>query len=842
MGSKYSHAFAVSSTKKSNRFTAPVPLLAIAMGMCSVGTRAADQVQHFLLEEILVTAQKREQSLQDVPIAITALSGEQITEAVIQDIFDLQTNTPGLRVEQQNNANATSFQIRGIGSESSNFGVESSVGLYVDGVYRSRQSSMINDMIDMEAVEILRGPQGTLFGKNTAAGAVHFRSKAPSHETENFVSITGGNQNMLNISAAGNLSVIEDILALRGTLFSSQRDGYIDAQGFGEDKINNRDRWGSRLQAWITPSDNLSIRVIADYSKIDETCCAALVVKDNLMVANGLPGSDALLHALGGTIVPGDSTDIFSTTLNALPESYSEDHGFSIDVSWDLGDYIFTSVSSYRKFISTTAGDVDFSDVDLFNTNDDANLDYYSQELRLDYSTNNMNAVMGAYYFQQKLDLSHAIDIGDDLHDYILTGEGLDGFQAGLNSLAGFGLGGQAFTPGMQGNHTAQQDSKSWALFGQVDYSISTSLILTAGLRYTHEDKDLSTVFSQNINGVLLEGPAYTLTDIALAGAELASLGAGDFSNFGTADFITKLTPFANDGWGQYLLNDLTPRADLHDKLLDEQVSGTLKLSWLLSEDILIYSSYGTGYKSGGLNTDRIPTGVPANFDAETSESLEVGIKAEFPEQALRVNAATHLTTIDDFQASSYNGTNFILRNAGEKTASGLELELFWQATGFTEFTLAYAYFNNEFKQYERAACWVATPVHTGTPDPSENADGYCDRSGEGDPSHFASLGLKQKFTPAEGIESYIFGEYSYTTDLDQSRDPLKLRQGYGLLNLRAGVNFAEYGINLTLWGRNVLNKNYGAADTFDAPVQPGKLLGFVGAPASYGITLNKDF
>lgn len=842
MSSKNCHIFTGSMTQTSNRFTASTSLLAAAIAIGSVGTRAADLEQDFLLEEILVTAQKREQSLQEVPIAITAVSGDQLVEAVIQDIFDLQTNTPGLRVEQQNSANATSFQIRGIGSESSNFGVESSVGLYVDGVYRTRQSSMINDMIDMEAVEILRGPQGTLFGKNTAAGAVHFRTKAPSHEAENFVSITGGNQNMLNVSAAGNLSVINDVLALRGTLFSSQRDGYIDAAGFGDDKINNRDRWGTRLQALITPSEDLSIRVIADYAKIDEICCAALVVKDSLTVANGAPGSDALLYSLGGTIVPGDNTDTFSTTLNALPESFSEDRGLAIDVSWDLGDYTFTSVSSYRKFNSVTSGDVDFSDVDLFSTSDDASLDYYSQELRLDYGTDNMNAVIGAYYFQQQLELTHAIDIGDDLHDYILIGEGLDGFQAGLDSLAAFGLDGQAFAPGMQGTHSAQQDSTSWALFGQLDYNLSESLILTAGLRYTNEDKDLATVFSQNLNGILLEGPAYTLTDVALAGAELAALGAGDFSNFGSADFNTKLAPFANDGWGQYLLNDLTPRSDLHEKLSDEQVSGTLKLSWVLSENILVYSSYGTGYKSGGLNTDRIPAGVPATFDAETSESLELGIKAEFPEHALRINAATHLTTIDDFQASSYNGTSFILRNAGEKTASGFELELFWQPTQLTEFTLAYAYTNNEFKQYERAACWVATPVHTGTPDPSQDADGYCDRSGEGDPSHFATLGLKQSFTPAEGIDSYVFGEYSYTSDLDQSRDPLKLRQGYGLLNLRAGVYFSESDINLTLWGRNVLNEKYGAADTFDAPVQPGKLLGFVGAPATYGITLNKDF
>jgi len=830
--------FVISERKTANHLTTTVSLLVAAISLCSVGAHAAAQEDTFILEEIVVTAQKRAQNLQDVPIAITAVSGDQIVEAAIQDIFDLQTNTPGLRVKQQNNANDTSFSIRGIGSEQANFGVESSVGLYVDGVYRSRQSSMINDMIDMQAVEILRGPQGTLFGKNTAAGAVHFRTKAPSHEADNFASITAGNQGMLNTSAAGNLSIIDDTLALRGTVFSSQRDGYIDAVGFGDDAINDRDRWGTRLQALITPTDDLSIRVIADYAKIDEVCCGAVVVKDNLTVANGLPGSDYLLELLGGTIVAGNSSDSFSTSLNALPESSSIDRGLSTEVNWDLGEYAFTSVSSYRQFESSTYGDSDFSDVELFNTGADAKLDYVSQEFRLDYSTDKMNALVGAYYFQQELDMTYQLDIGDKLQDFILIGEGLSEFQGGLDAL---GLG-QAFAPGMQGTHRAQQDSTSWALFGQLDYNLSEALVLTAGLRYTHEDKDLSTVFSQNINGVLLDGPAYTTADISLAGDELSALGNGDFSNFGSADYNAKMAPFANDGWGQYLFTSLTPRPDLHEKLSDEQISGTLKLSWLMTEDTMVYGSYGTGYKSGGLNTDRISVGVPASFNAETTESLEVGIKTEFPEQALRINVAAHLTRMDDFQASAYDGTSFILRNAGKRTASGLELELFWQPAQDTEFSLAYAYINNEFKEFEGAACWVATPAHTGVADPSQDANGFCDRSGEGDPNHFATLGLKQSFLLADGIESYVFGEYSYTTELDRSRDPLKARAGHGLLNLRAGAYFEDAQINLTLWGRNVLGEEYLAGDTIDAPIQDGKLLGFAGAPATYGITLNKDF
>jgi len=277
----------------------------------------------------------------------------------------------------------------------------------------------------------------------------------------------------------------------------------------------------------------------------------------------------------------------------------------------------------------------------------------------------------------------------------------------------------------------------------------------------------------------------------------------------------------------------------------DSQISGTLKLSWFVAEDVMTYASYGTGYKSGGLNTDRIPVGVDASFDAETTESFELGVKAELPDQALRINAALHYTIMNDFQSNSFNGDSYVLRNAGKLATSGIELETFWQPAQNTEISFGYAYTQKEYKSYENSSCWVATPALTGVNDPTLTVVGgkdVCSRTGRKNPLHFANLGLKQSFTLADGVESYVFGEYTYLSSREKSGDPLKELEGYGLLNLRAGVYFDESQVNLTLWGRNVLNNHYSGGGSFDAPIQDGKLIGFGGSPATYGITLNKDF
>ena len=198
------------------RFVA-LPLVGLALAAPAIA-----QDEGSFLEEIVVVAQKREENIMDVPVSITAISGAQIEASAIKDMYDLQVNVPGLIVGGSQTTTTSNFAIRGIGSTSNNFGVESSVGLYVDNVYRSRQSSLINELVDVEAVEVLRGPQGTLFGKNTAAGAIQVRTVAPSSDSANaFVELTGGSHGLQRLSGAANIP-LTDNLAFRGTVFLLQ--------------------------------------------------------------------------------------------------------------------------------------------------------------------------------------------------------------------------------------------------------------------------------------------------------------------------------------------------------------------------------------------------------------------------------------------------------------------------------------------------------------------------------------------------------------------------------------------------------------------------------------------
>ena len=279
--------------------------VAVASLTFSGATVAQDDTEIF--EEIIVTVQRREQSIMDVPVAVTAVSGAEIEASGIKDMFDLQQNVPGLIVGQSQTATSTNFSIRGVGSTANNFGVESSVGMYVDGVYRSRQSSLVNDLADIETVEVARGPQGTLFGKNTASGAIIIRTVRPSQDNDAFFDVTFGDYNLIKATGAVNFS-LSDNVAMRATLFSSQRDGYVDDAVFGDDFYNDRDRWGGRLQLGVNePSDDFNMRVILDYAEIDETCCVAVSQVDGLISQaslGGIPefGSDAAIAQFGGTI------------------------------------------------------------------------------------------------------------------------------------------------------------------------------------------------------------------------------------------------------------------------------------------------------------------------------------------------------------------------------------------------------------------------------------------------------------------------------------------------------------------------------------------------------------
>jgi iron complex outermembrane receptor protein len=760
---------------------------------CAVSFMPNTQAQ--MLEEVIVTAQKREQNLQDVPVAVSAFTGEMIEQTGAKDMYELQGNVPSLRVGQTQSSSTTTFGIRGVFTSSQNFGLESSVGLYVDGVYRARQGSMVNNLVDIGSVEVLRGPQGTLFGRNTPAGAVSINSVKPDHEGTGYIEATGGDYGLISGSGAISFSAIEDELAFRVTGFGMQRDGTINSLEFGDEKINDRDRFGIRAQALWTPNDDLTVHVIVDHSEVDEICCGTGTWKNNL-VADGVPGktgTDEIILGLGGTVVPGEDYYDYNVSGNFLPESSNEDDGISVQVDWQTESFLLTSISAYRAFDQEDYIDADFSNADALEQRKIAETESFSQEIRISNDYDKFNYVAGVYFFTQDLDSMESLLAGED-------------------TTAITGAFGEAFPPGSGSLNVSAQEHQSYAIFGQFDYSLSDEWVLTAGLRWTKEDKDLQNIFTED---------------------------ASPCNPFLCGDF-------ASPGWGFWLNPPTAPRDDVDETIDDDQITGTLKLSWFANEDTMFYASYGTGYKSGGVNVDRIDAAFDVLFDAETSEAYEIGMKAEFPDQALRVNLALHATDTDDLQTISFQGNGFALTNAGVAETYGAELDVYWFPTATTSLTLGYAYNHAEYAEFEGAPCWSGTPWHTGEPDPRDNGDGTCDRSGDpfsSNPENVLVVSGNQEFTLSSDITGFVYGEYIYTDErmTDVNNDPEKLDGDYALFNLRAGLIFEQYDIQVTAWGRNLTEEEY-TGTIADSVLQVGKYNAFYSEPRTWGITARKNF
>lgn len=745
------------------------------------------------LEETVVKATRLERKLQDLPLAVSVFSSADLKNSAVQDIYQLQTLAPSLQVVQGTSANSASFGIRGVSTGSVNAGLEPSVGLYVDGVYRARQGSMISNLFDINRIEILRGPQGTLFGRNTVAGALTVLTVEPDHAGSGFLELGTGADKLRQATGAVSISAIDQVLALRASGFTMQRDGSVSDQNLGNRVLNNRDRWGARLQALYTPSQDIKVRLIADAAALDEKCCAIGSWKNNLVATNLPPGSaiktgtDLKVLELGGTVVPdGDFYD-YRTSLDTMPESSNDDHGLSAQLDWQFNHFLLTSVTAYRSYDFHDSGDADFTDIDALGGRYTLDQTQVSQELQFSHEYDRFRYITGLYWFKNDVDSVGDIIVGDDLAALV-------------------GLFGNAFPGGSRARNDGSQDNESLAVFGQTDINLSESLLVTAGLRWTQEKKRLRSQFTEDASA---------------------------------------LPDFTSPGWGFWLLPSLAPRPDVNETIEDNQTTGTLKLSWFANGTTMLYLSYGTGYKAGGINTSRIAPDLSVTFGPETSEAVELGMKVDFPAQALRVNLAAHFTRTEDLQMESFQGTGFALQNTAAAESYGGELDLSWHPLASLQLSLAYAYNHGEIKDFENGGCWIATPWHTGQPDPGDNGDGSCDRSGSllpGNPEHKAVASGSWQFNLSRALSGSLSGEYAYsdTRMTDLNNDPIKTDGSYGLLNIRAQLTYQPWGLSIEAWSRNITDTHY-TQWVQDAPVQPGRMISSYSEPRSWGLSLRKD-
>ena len=484
------------------------------------------------IEEVIVTANKREQSLQDIPVSVSVTSAEQIQQSSIVDLIDLQTAVPTLRVSQLQSSAQTNFIIRGFGNGANNPGIEPAVGIYIDGVARTRSASALADLPTIERVEVLSGPQSTLFGKNASAGVISVSTLLPEEETGGMLEVTAGNYGSKIVKGTVT-GPVTDTIAYRLSASSNSSDGYADNL-FDNSDVNNRNRSAVRGQLLIEPSDDLSIRVIADWNDMDEECCAA----SSLVYGSAAAVSSALAGGLQTPIDPW-ARDLY---MNFSPNNKLEGKGLSVELDYDLSFATLTSITAARDQSVRSNFDADFSAADLVEENrTDYDFDTLTQEVRL---TSNGEGpfqwMVGGYYSREDVATFRNVTYGTQMYDYAdflvtaglsaaIAAQAIEGYlAAGFSRCrrrglwcqrSGIGIGSQwvdrglnyvgaafgvcvvntvscrdiFFVPGtgdVAENFT--MDSRTYSLFGQIEYPLTDALTLTLGLDYTDDSKDVS--------------------------------------------------------------------------------------------------------------------------------------------------------------------------------------------------------------------------------------------------------------------------------------------------------------------------------------------------------------
>jgi outer membrane receptor protein involved in Fe transport len=814
------------------------------MGFSSVLAAAvsrADQVNQPGLAEIIVTAQKREQNVQDVPISVQALGGQQLKDAGVTDIKNLTVLTPGLTVTSTTSENVTTARIRGIGTVGDNPGLESSVGVVIDGVYRPRNGVGFGDLGEIDRIEVLEGPQGELFGKNNDAGVINIVTKRPSTTFGITAEATYGNYNdkELSTSITGPLG---DISAARLYVGYQKREGFEllgDGLGPGNDnRANDRNVYTLRGQYELNFSEDLGVLFIADYSKRNESCCGAVVAVSGPFagIANAIAATPAL-GGNGGVAEPSGSLSPFNYRgyANQPITQRIRDMGVSAQLDWNLDFAKLTSITAWRDNSIVYGNDIDYTGIDIVEEpsgqGNQTDFKQFSQEIRLAGKSGPLDWLVGGFFSSEILDPSTEIVAGGNFDTYI------SGLSSAANGTApNFGLipgltgnpPGETFIPGVSGEADYyHQTSKSYAFFTNETYSIMRAVDLTAGLRFTSEKK------TANSNYVSPDGGS-------ACGQLLQSAASGGFNPASPeGQFLL--------GYGcATLFNYAFAGRSTNQSLREGNVSGTVKLSYHVTDDVMTYISWANGYKAGGFNLARVTSSNPATplapdfdteFPRESVQSFELGIKSTMANHTVRLNASIFDQKYTNFQLNTYTGIQFVVSSIRRVSSKGVEVDSAW-ATPLSGLSLTagvtYAFTNID--EYGASESLFVPDIAYPTEQRLNNRLSFAPLW-----SGVAAANYTLPISASLQARASISDKYTSSYNTGSDLNPLKLQGSYGLLNARLGLGSPDEKWTVEVWGQNLANKGYYQV-AFDAPIQYEQIDAFLGDPRTYGVTFRTKF
>ena len=838
------------------------------------------------LGAIVVNATRREgATVQDVPIAVNALDAALLEDAGVTRINDLEQIAPSVQITQgQSSANATTVNIRGIGTGGDNPGFEPAVGIFIDGVYRTRAGIAVGDLPELSSVEVLRGPQGTLFGRNVSAGALSITTAGPEREARQTATVSIGNFDAASFEYTATGAISESMSARIDAKYR-RADGFIEDAN-SDQTINDVDRFIIRGQL-LWEGEDASLRLIGDVASTDENCCGAVnIIAGDPSNPTSVTGAGAALvaiqniNAFGGNIFtaltnPGDP--------KALTQAVSpgRDYGEAVD-DWGLSaEYNnqfeigrFTSITSYRDWGVVRNQDIDFSGVDRayrdgYTTDDSV----FTQEFRLQGVSGNIDWLVGAYGLYEQLELTDNIQFGRDsalYADAIVSGalEGATGIPGGFqlsgalpgvpslfvnvpagaipgvqgpvirlgfdptnpaNSLAIASMFPSFFTPGPS-NGDGQiaddysVDTTAFALFTHNEISLGENTTVTVGLRYNYEEKELDA-------NLLANSPAsafYFTPEGQAVATQINAIGAGALLGL-------YLNPTINPEFnGQY--------SDSQDY---GEVTGTLKLAQEITPDFLLYGGYTRGFKSGGWNLDRgsfdslILGGDGAQpsdlaFDEEIVDAYELGWKYSFADGLGTLNGSIYYQEISGYQFNTFVGSSFVTYNS-DAISQGVEIDL-----GLTPM---------EGLVLQGGFAWTDA---TYAENPPQVTALLKDEQIANIPEYTVTGSGTYSWPITDGIEALVHGNFRWTDEheiITAAYDPTTgvprggptAAEATVFLNARAGISAADGRWEFSVFGEN-LTDEYISILAFPVPEQTGVYAGYPQRPRTFGAEIKLNF
>jgi iron complex outermembrane recepter protein len=767
------------------------------------------------IEELVVTARRRAESLQEVPLAVSVISAARVEDAGAFTVGRLQQIAPTFQYYSSNPRNTT-VNIRGLGVPFglTSDGFEQGVGIYVDDVYYARAASATFDFLDIAQVEVLRGPQGTLYGKNTTAGAINITTNQPTFDFEGRAEVTAGNLGFKQAKAAIS-GPITDKIAARLAVSTTSRHGTIYNVTSGV-RVNELDNLGVRGLVLYQPNDDLKITFSGDYSEQDPECCAQIYVRTGATQRPLARQYAALAAAQNYTVV---STNPFDriTDVDAGLNAGNKLGGASARVVWNVGPGTLTSVTAWRFWDWKPENDRDFLGLSIVSKSQNpSQQDQYTQELRYTYGGEKLDFVVGAFGFYQRIDTQGTEENGPASSRWNLTGA-LANDPSVLDGLVAY--------------NTQYLKNLSLALYGQASWKVTDAFTIQPGVRINYDKKEgyyQRLVFDGQGNPVL----------------------------FGQTDPI------------KVAQRSILSPQESAPEFSDTNFSYDLTASYRFTPQVMAYATYAKTFKTGGINQNGLPTDAAGNpilaagtIKPESVHHFEAGLKTEFWDRRAVLNLAAFRTDIDDYQATVTNGQLGVLRgylaNADKVRSQGFEFDFSVRPNARFNAYANGAYTDAKYVKFVDAPCPPElsggttaaagqTPSAPGTPGGISPAN--CDISGGRLPgvskwslSYGAEANLPVTVFGREG-QTYVGFEGSYRSDFSSNPSPSAYTwvKGYSLANFRAGVRTSD-GLDLFAWVRNAFDEDYFEQLAL-GPSSTGLIVGQPGDPRTWGVTLRAAF